>query len=94
MLTDAALRAGLAAKRAAALEYLGDKYVLANPVNRESLRTRRAKQAVVPVSAVHPLLDVLAEGEIYIGGHDSSRVTAGMNAVERAIRASLDEAAR
>lgn len=94
MLTDTALRAGLDAKRATAIAYLGAKYVLAKPITRESLRTDRQAHAAVPVADVHPLVDALAEGAIYIGGHDAQRVTAGMNRVERAIRASLDEAAR
>ena len=92
MLTDAALRASLDAKRSAALQYLGNRHILATPVTRDSQRALLQLQATVPIAAVTPLIEALISDDIDLVGAGVPHVTAQINRAEKAIRYALAKA--
>lgn len=86
-LTDTALRAGLEAKRAAAIAYLGQRYVLARAPRLNALREAKRENAAIPVREALPVLWALADGDIQISGPDQGHLTQCLNALRRAIDA-------
>ena len=84
-LTDSALRAGLEAKRAAAIAYLGRRYVLAQAPRLNELREAQREAAAIPVREALPVLWALTDGDITISGPDQSHLTDCLNSMRRAI---------
>ena len=85
-LTDQALRAALEAKRAAAVAYLGKRYVLAQSPRLSEIREARREAATIPVREALPVLWAFHDGAIAISGPDQAHLTDTMNALGRAIR--------